>query len=451
MNRILPIVFACVFLGAAIVFGGSSTAGLYGGAAIQFAAAIGIALAIGSRHDYLGGTQRVLLALLVGALGLAIVHLIPLPPSLWGVLPGHHMVGDGLGLTGVPVGWRPISLAPAETLGSALLILPVVAAALIGMRARRAGLIALFTVLIVLTLVSIGVGLAQRVGGLESPFYFYEITNRGEAVGLFANSNHLATLCVIAIPAATALFVAQRGSTKPNASWIVLIAIVLIALGGVVLANSLAGVGLTLPALISIFLIARLRRGGGTARTGASLAIGGVAAAVAISGLWVVWGHVSSDKFALGSEMGRAQLWTRTLHGIATFLPLGSGLGSFPLVYPQFENAQRVTQVFANHAHNDVLEVLMTGGVPALLLMVGFGAWWLHATVKIWRNGMRNSFAEASTIVTGLIMLHETVDYPIRTAAVAVVFGLCCGIMARPQRIVEPAEKPERVVRHMVA
>ncbi|MGY4396606.1 O-antigen ligase [Sphingomonas sp. UYAg733] len=451
MNRIAPIIPATIFLGVAVVLGGSSGGGVFANAAIQFAAALGIALAIVSRHDYPGGTQKGLLLLLCAAFGLCLFQLIPLPPALWSALPARGIVAQGLTLAGIDPGWRQISLTPEGTIGSALALLPVIAAALIGMRTPRVGLVALFIMLILLMTISVGVGLAQHVTGIQSPFYLYAISNRGEATGLFANSNHLATLCVLSIPAATALFVAQRGKTRPNASWLVLIAIVLVALFGVWIANSLAGIGLSLIGLVSIFLIARLRRGDSKIRTGVIGAIAVAVLAIGVVAMVIVWGHVSSGQFSAGSEMGRPQLWSRTVRAIGAFMPFGSGLGGFRSVFPQFEDARTVTRVFANHAHNDILEVIMTGGVPAIILMAGFAAWWLRTTVMIWRASARDAFSEAATVVTGIIMLHEFVDYPLRTAAIGVIFGLCCGVMARPRRIVEPEEKPVRASRHLAA
>ncbi|WP_034160215.1 O-antigen ligase family protein [Sphingomonas sp. ERG5] len=451
MNRTAPIIPATLFLFVAIVLGGSSRGGVYANAAIQFAAALGIALAIVSRHNYPGGTQKGLLLLLCGAIGLAIFQLIPLPPALWSALPARSIVSDGMRLVGVENGWRQISMTPEGTIGAALSMLPVIAAALIGMRAPRVGLVSLFIMLILLLIVSVSIGLAQRMTGIQSSFYLYDISNRGEATGLFANSNHLATLCVLSIPAATALFVAQRGSTKPNASWLVWIAIVLVALFGVWIANSLAGMGLSLIAVASVFLIARLRRGNSKVRIGVIGAIGVSVLAIGMVAAVLIWGHVSSGQFAAEAEMGRPQLWSRAIKAIGAFMPFGSGVGGFRAVFPQFEDAQTVTRVYANHAHNDILELIMTGGIPAVILMLGFAAWWLRTTIVIWRASTRDAFSEAATVITGIIMLHEFVDYPLRTAAIGVIFGLCCGVMARPRRIVEPEEAPERARRHLAA
>lgn len=149
--------------------------------------------------------------------------------------------------------------------------------------------------------------------------------------------------------------------------------------------------------------------------------------------------------------MGRVGLWSRTITAIMATMPIGTGLGTFTAVYPQFEDAMTVTYIYANHAHNDYLETLMTGGFPAFLLMIAFAVWWIRTSISIWRSPMRDAFAEAATVMTAIIMIHELVDYPLRTAAIAAIFGLCCGVMARPRRIVEQRNPSERVGRHIAA
>ena len=47
---------------------------------------------------------------------LVAIHLLPLPPALWGALPGREPVVDGLKLLGLKPGWQPLSLAPYDTI-----------------------------------------------------------------------------------------------------------------------------------------------------------------------------------------------------------------------------------------------------------------------------------------------------------------------------------------------
>ena len=451
MTRYAPIAQALVFVTASIMFGGASSAGIYANAAIELMAAVGIAFAIVTHARYPGELQRNLLLVLIAALALVVVQIIPLPPVVWTSLPGREVMVETLAKAGIPLGWRTLSMKPDATIGAGLAMLPVFAAALIGMRASRGALIALFVTLTIMMIGSVIVGLMQKVGGSTSSLYFYEISNRDAAVGFFANSNHFSTLCAISIPVATGVFVAQRGSTRLNARWLFLAGILLFALIGIWAAGSEAGLGLAAAGLVSVYAIARLHRGSKTMR----YTIIGVAALGLLTIATILFALGMSDSTgglsAIGG-MGRATLWNRTITAIMATMPVGTGLGSFTTVYPQFENPMNVTDVFANHAHNDYLEVLMTGGIPALALLVAFAAWWLRASLLVWRAATRDAFSEAATVVTAIVILHEVVDYPIRTAAIGVIFGLCCGIMARPRRIVEPSAKlRERVGRHVAA
>ncbi|MFC3558220.1 O-antigen ligase family protein [Sphingomonas qilianensis] len=432
---------------AALLMGGASQGGIYGNAAIQMMAAVAIAAALVTRTDATEGPPRRVLWLLIAASGLAIVQLLPLPPEIWTNLPGRRLAIETLRLAGIAPGWRPFSLAPAATLGAALALLPAIAALLIGMRAPRQQLIALYATITAIMMLSVMLGLTQRATGLDSALYLYAVTNRGLAVGFFANSNHLATLCALSIPIATAWLVARRGGGRTNGAWLLLVPIVLFALLGVAFTSSIAGLGLSLIGLVSIYAISRWRRG--ASKRGA-FAILAIAAAVLGAGVVLV---ASQTGGAGGDGMGRLVLWERTLRAIGDSAPWGTGLGSFAVVYPAYENPMTVTNVFANHAHNDYLETLLGGGAPALILMLAFAYWWMRTTIGVWTAPVRDALAEAATVVTAIVLLHEIVDYPLRTAAIGVVFGLCCGIMARPNRVTEPRDNGSdtRASRHVSA
>ena len=48
--------------------------------------------------------------------------------------------------------------------------------------------------------VAIVLGLWQMLEGPDSPLYFYTLSNRGLAVGWFANRNHLASFLASCVP-----------------------------------------------------------------------------------------------------------------------------------------------------------------------------------------------------------------------------------------------------------
>ena len=70
-------------------------------------------------------------------------------------------------------------------------------------------------------------------------------------------------------------------------------------------------------------------------------------------------------------------------------LPFGSGFGTFVPVFEQFAPRTLLLDQnrYVNHAHNDWLELWLTGGVIAIVLTVGFLAWLAASTFSLWRRG----------------------------------------------------------------
>ena len=112
---------------------------------------------------------------------------------------------------------------------------------------------------------------------------------------------------------------------------------------------------------------------------------------------------------------------------------LGWGLGSFPIVYPQFRTFY--TNFFVNEAHNDYLQLLVEMG------LLGFGTmvWFL---IVLYRNALRkigNWMSDLTGAVTlacmlGLtgILVHSVVDFNLQIPANAALFYVFCTIAASP-------------------
>lgn len=123
-----------------------------------------------------------------------------------------------------------------------------------------------------------------------------------------------------------------------------------------------------------------------------------------------------------------------TVEAIKDTFPAGTGLGSFPQVYRTYENQHAVGSELVNHAHNDYLEFVLELGLPALLLILAFVAWWAIRTFGIWRASAKGAdLGRAGSVVILVVLLHSMVDYPIRTSAVAVVFAVACALMLPTQ------------------
>ena len=140
------------------------------------------------------------LAILCGLLFLALIQLIPLPPSLWQALPGREVVtalDTSLGLGGVS---RPLTLSPSGTVNAAFSLLVPLATLILAIQLTGKQHADLLMVLIVLGFLTAALGIVQLIGDSHSPLYTFRITNRGSPVGLFANRNHQAVFLSLLIP-----------------------------------------------------------------------------------------------------------------------------------------------------------------------------------------------------------------------------------------------------------
>jgi hypothetical protein len=102
------------------------------------------------------------------------------------------------------------------------------------------------------------------------------------------------------------------------------------------------------------------------------------------------------------------------------------------------EDAIRV-DTYANHAHNDVLELWLTTGAVGLVLMGMFMVWLLLRSVEIWRRAPASgageldwTLARGATIVVALLVAHSVVDYPLRTGAMMAVMAFACALLIEP-------------------
>ena len=424
------------YLAACLLLGGASAAGFLANLALQLAALPLIAWGLWQLLRTGPAPQVRSAVILLGLfVGVALLQLVPLPPALWTALPGRGFVAENYRLAGVALPWLPLSLAPDNSVASLLWLLPAFAvflgvAALGAFRARG-----LAGIIVAITLVSVMVGALQVIGGDSA--YFYQVTNVGQAVGFFANSNHNATLLLIAIPFLAALQAtflrAGRSARNASAVRLLTIAVYAVILVGLLINSSLAGIGLGVPVALGTWLtfgrFSGRGRGPALRRTLTILTIAGSAAAV----LLIVVGPFGNNLTGQQTEhveLSRQTSFALTLRAAGDFLPFGSGVGSFQPIYAGQEPLGTVGSTFMNHAHSDWIELLLETGVPGLLLAALLLYWLVRRARAIWQAEDRDPFAQAATIAAAAMLLHSVVDYPLRTAALSAVFAACIALIA---------------------
>lgn len=415
-----------------IVLGGS-VQGVWGNLALQLLAIAIIAWSILAPQPIrVPPAAKALFGIIGLAVLLIIVQLIPLPPALWTAIPGRDHIAEGYALLGMQMPWLSISLTPYETMAAALMVLPPVAV-LTGMvvaGAYRSSWLAL--AILTGTFAAILLG-ALQVASPEptlSPWYLYRRTNYGLATGFFANSNHMATLLVVALAFLLAFYAQLRERAKSakagSAAILIPLAGAVVLLVGIVLNGSLAVLLLGLPVLL-LSILMLVPNGRGMAVTVAILSVAGILA---------VYMTPLQDKLVASNSTpfeSRQRIWSTTMPTIQDNWALGSGVGSFPEVYPRYEDPAAVNRTFVNHAHNDYLEIASDTGLPGILLLAAFLFWWVSRSIAVWRSAAADRYARAATIASAAMLVHSFVDYPLRPAALSAIMAACLALMAQPR------------------
>jgi O-antigen ligase len=452
IDRIRPAI-APGYLFLCLVLGGSPQ-GAWGNAILQLLAVAIIAWAlIEWRSEALPRIARQLMVIVALAVSIALIQLVPLPASIWASLPGREFVVQGFRLLGI--GWpaMPLSLAPYDGLATLLALLPPLGmlAAIIGLRAYSTMWLAAALIAGAMAGVLLGALQVSSPAPEASPWYLYRFSNFGVATGFFANSNHMANLLLITIPFIAAIGVTVRERSKDlrmrTAGLAVASSGVVLAALGLILNQSLAGYGLGVPVLLASLTIL-FGLSAGWAR-GAMVATG----LTGIAAIALLWGTpIRSQIEGLGastSVTSRQQIVTNSLALAAEFAPVGSGLGTFPAIYPMVENPATVGRVYVNHAHNDYLELAVETGLPGVAIIIFFLAWWGAAVLRMLKSPASDQFALAGAIASAAILLHSLVDYPLRTAAISAVFAMSLALIIQSRRTVR-SEKDLRPTRHVV-
>jgi len=447
-RQTLRFVTMAALLGACFLLGGASRTDVLQLAVLHPLAVACIAVFMASTGPMRWDTVRVPLALLGGLAGIIAAQLVPLPPSVWTSLPGHARYAAPALAAGLAQPWRPISLSPDLTLSS-LVSLVVPLAVLIGFaslsRERARGLL---SCVLLGVLVSAVLGLAQLSGGEKSPLYLFSIANFGAPTGLFANRNHQSVMLAVALPMLPLwVMLGEKSATRQIRGWIAL-ATGLLLLLLVLACGSRAGMAIAVVGLVVGWMIGRplIRRAPPVVARYAVIGLGAVIA------LTVAASIVFSRDEALQRIVGlpwdgesRLRFLPTIITIVRDFFPVGAGFGAFDPVYRGYEPISSLSPLYLNHAHNDLAELVLTGGLPALLLLAILLLWWVRGGLKLLRlrvGGLTVDFGRLGLFMVGALLAASLVDYPLRTPLVSALFALACGWLAdvlRDPRVTAPA------------
>lgn len=389
-------------------------------------------------------TARPVGIFLVLAIGLALMQLVPLPPSLWQALPGRAVFADAALLAGQPQPWRPLSIVPGMTWNAASsLVVPLAVFFLMtGLSGREQRWLP--GVLLSMITASMLIGLLQFSGaGFENPLIN---DTPGQVSGMFANRNHFALFLALGclIAPVWAFPEGERAGWRPVAALGLVIVFVLTILA----TGSRAGMALGILALIIGPLavqrdIRRMLRG--RPRWVLPVIIAGVLlAVVALIAVSLMAGRAASIDRVFSVDAGQDMrsrglpvVWAM----VREYFPWGAGIGGFDNLFRMHEPFDLLTLSYFNHAHDDFLEIVLDAGLPGLALLMAAIAWSVIAAIRAWRSPAEgHSLPKLASMMLLLIAIASVVDYPARTPMIMTLIAICgVWLSATGSRSREPA------------
>jgi O-antigen ligase len=273
--------------------------------------------------------------------------------------------------------------------------------------------------------------LLQGIAPNGKLFWVRQPSMGGAIYGPYVNHNHYAGLMEMLVPILLVLSLTRLVGDRERIAAGVAAAIMV---GTVFLSGSRGGM-LAIFVELAFLAMVLLRQ-----RRSIRIIVGVVAFAVVLVGLltWLggkeLTSRVSSISTEARTELSggmRLSIDRDALRMFANKPVLGWGLGTFPVVYPQYRSFY--TNFFVNEAHNDYLQLLCEVG------LLGFGTmvWFL---VVVYRSAMRkiaNWMSDVSGAVTlactlGLtgILVHSLLDFNLQIPANAALFYVLCTLAA---------------------
>jgi O-antigen ligase len=292
-----------------------------------------------------------------------------------------------------------------------------------------------------------GFALLQGISPNGKLYWIRQPRMGGWIYGPYVNHNHYAGLMEMLAPIPLVVSLTRLATPKVRA---VAATAAAVMIGTIFLSGSRGGMlAIVAEMVILASLLVRQKR---SLRT--SIGIGAFLALVAGMLIWL-GGNQLSQRIA-GTGPGHADLSgdirANINHdGFRMFVKrpvLGWGLGSFPIVYPQFRTFY--TNFFVNEAHNDYLQLLIEMGLLGFATMVWFVVTlYTRAAKKIshWPTDISGALTLACMLGLSGILVHSAVDFNLQIPANAALFYVLCTVagsapFAKPARKRRAVHKP---------
>lgn len=289
-------------------------------------------------------------------------------------------------------------------------------------------------------------GLTQSFTTDGSRVYWFRQLSQSTAFGPFINRHHFAGYMELAI--AMPLGLLFSGALESHKRPLYAFAAMLMGVS-LIMTNSRGGmISLTAEILFLVVIAGPgFRRGESSARqrlgavlTRAALALGLIAVlfvgVLAVGGAGV-FSRLLGTVNAADPTTGRTHFWSVTLDVIKDYPLMGSGLGSFGVIYTRYDSRNGFYRL--EQAHNDYLQTLSDGGLVGGLLGLSF-------LIILFRRGFARrdtSDKFRSGVATGALagcfaaLVHSAFDFTLHTTSNALLFLVLAALATLDRRVDE--------------
>ncbi len=303
----------------------------------------------------------------------------------------------------------------------------------------------------VLCVIGLAAGIAllaiiQRVGSPNRIYWFRAVPDNASPFGPWINPNQFAGYMEMMSPLALGLFFFYRPRSSANLTlrekvvnfftfpgsnlYLFLGSAAILMVLSVFVSLCRGGI-LTITLSAFVFMLLYTMKKPQQGRTAILVITGCVIIAVS----WFGWDNIiaqfnHSISPSGGLSDGRIALWADSLRIIHSFLPFGTGFGTFINILPSFRSSPGYHII--DHAHNDYLELLTDGGIIGFSLAAWFVLAVLHYGWKMIRS-RRDQYAVLLGIgaFTGIIamLMHSLTDFNMHNGADGLYFFFLCGLL----------------------
>jgi O-antigen ligase len=263
-------------------------------------------------------------------------------------------------------------------------------------------------------------------------YWVFTLEQGGLIYGPYVNHNHYAGLMEMLMP--FPLVLATSHFTDGNRK-IAVAGIAALMAGSIFLSGSRGGMAAFVAQMVVLGVLLARKRDGSWKQP---VMLGGFLAVVIVFLIWVGGNELTQRLASIHSEAReelaggvRLSIDRDCLHMVLKRPILGWGLGTFPIVYPQFRSFY--TTFFVNQAHNDFLQLLVETGLAGLAIAV----WFLvlvfrqaSGKIKNWTETASGALTVAALLGCVGILVHSFLDFNLQIPANAAMFYVLCAVVA---------------------